>query len=252
MGNFPWRPRVALPVTALALLLVIGSAVVTLTNAQEPPPVPGTAQSPIDIETDEVVEDNLPKLRFDYPRKITLELVNTGSPDEFATVKANVDPGESKLQVGGNWYNLLQFHWHTPGEHELDGQGFPMEMHLVHQRVGASGSEGLLVVGVWMEVDERHSELDKIFADLPEAGQAVLVKDFKLRRLLPEDRESFRYQGSLTTPPFTEGVQWIVLEEPLEVSEEQVEALMALFPDGNSREVQPVNARTVLTDLDVD
>jgi carbonic anhydrase len=252
LGNLLWRPRVALPVAALMAILVIGSAVVTLTSAQEPPPVPVTAQSPIDIETEELAEDDLPKLRFDYPRKITLEVVNTGSPDEFATVKANVDPGESKLQVGGNWYHLLQFHWHTPGEHELDGQGFPMEMHLVHQRVGASGSEGLLVVGVWMEVDQRHSELDKIFDDLPEAGQAVLVKDFKLRRLLPEDRESFRYQGSLTTPPFTEGVQWVVLEQPLEVSEEQVEALMVLFPQGNSREVQPLNDRLVLTDSDQD
>ena len=123
-----------------------------------------------------------------------------------------------------------------------------MEMHLVHQREDAGGAEGLLVVGVWMEVDERHSELDKIFADLPEEGHAALVKDVKLRRLLPEDRESFRYRGSLTTPPFTEGVQWVVLEQPLEVSGEQVAAFMKLFPEGNSREVQPVNGRTVLTD----
>jgi carbonic anhydrase len=95
--------------------------------------------------------------------------------------------------------------------------------------------------------------LNKIFARLPdEAGKATLVKDFKLNKLLPEGRDSFRYSGSLTTPPFTEGVQWVVLEEPVEVSEKQIAMSMTLFPEGNSREVQPLNGRTVLTDSDLD
>ncbi len=252
LRDIAWRPRIALPMAALAALLVIGAAVVTLTSAKEPPPSPGTAQSPINIETGGLAESDLPALRFHYPKKTTLEVVNTGSPDRFATVKASIAPGEARLRLGGEWYNLLQFHWHTPGEHELDGQEFPMEMHLVHQREGATGTDGLLVVGVWLERGQRHSELDKIFADLPGKDQAMLVQDFKLRRLLPKDLESFRYLGSRTIPPFAEGVQWVVLAAPLEVSEEQIAAFMALFPEGNSREVQPLNGRQVLTDVNVD
>jgi len=75
---------------------------------------------------------------------------------------------------------------------------------------------------------------------------------FNLRRLLPKNRESFRYGGSLTTPPFTEGVQWVVLAEPLEMSAQQIQAFEALFPQGNSREVQPLNNRIVVTDRAID
>jgi carbonic anhydrase len=150
LAHLSWRPRVALQAAVFLFLLTIGMAAVTLTNAQVPPPPAGTAQSPIDIDTQAAVEQNLPRLRFDYPRKMSLEVVNTGSPDEFATVRANMAPGEARLRVGPDWYGPLQFHWHTPGEHELDGRGYPMEMHLVHQREGAAGLEGLLVVGVWM------------------------------------------------------------------------------------------------------
>jgi carbonic anhydrase len=106
------------------------------------------------------------------------------------------------------------------------------------------------VVGVWLETaDDPHEELDKIFSDLPEEeGKTKLVRGFDLTTLLTEDLGSFRYQGSLTTPPFTEGVQWVVLDETLEVSQGQVEAFLDLFPDGNSREVQLLKGRTVKFD----
>jgi carbonic anhydrase len=76
------------------------------------------------------------------------------------------------------------------------------------------------------------------------------VTDVRLRDLLPEERESFRYAGSLTTPPFTEGVRWIVLAEPLTLSKRQIQAFRELFDEGNSREVQPLNGRAVLSDAD--
>jgi carbonic anhydrase len=158
-----------------------------------------------------------------------------------------VPEGAGILEVGGTKYNLLQFHWHTPSEHELNSEEFPLEMHLVHQKVGADDQ---LVVGVWLEIaDNPHEELDKIFSDLPEEeGKTKSVRGFDLTRLLPEDSGSFRYQGSLTTPPFTEGVQWVVLKETLEVSQGQHQAFLDLFPDGNAREVQPLNGRAVKFD----
>ena len=114
---------------------------------------------------------------------------------------------------------------------------------------GADGS--LLVVGVFVERGKRNRELAPIFSDLPErAGETRGVRDVGLRGLLPENRDSFRYDGSLTTPPFTEGVRWIVLAEPITLSKRQIEAFRELFEAGNSREVQPLNRRAVLSDAE--
>ena len=205
----------------------------------------GLEQSPIDIRAEDlVVVDSLSALHFTYATRVTLDVVNTGSPDEEATVRANVSAGTGRLWVAGVTYNLLQFHWHTPSEHLIEGEEFPLEMHLVHH--AADGT--LLVVGIFVVQGERHAELDKIFAHLPEEGESTTVRKFNLRRLLPEDHESFRYGGSLTTPPFTEGARWVVLVEPIEMSRRQIQAFMNLFPEGNRREVQPLNGREVLTD----
>jgi carbonic anhydrase len=173
--------------------------------------------------------------------------VNTGSPDEDATVRANVPAGAAHIVLRGARYDLLQFHWHAPAEHELEGRETPLEMHFVHRR--ADGS--LLVVGVFIERGRRSRDLAPIFSELPErAGETRDVTDVRLRDLLPEERESFRYAGSLTTPPFTEGVRWNVLAEPLTLSKRQIQAFRELFDEGNSREVQPLNGRAVLSDAD--
>lgn len=204
-------------------------------------------QSPIDLRAEDAVlvhANELARLHFDYSSRATLEVVNTGSPDEFATVRANVPAGAGGLTVEGVKYELLQFHWHTPSEHRVAGEEFPMEMHLVHQGPGGS----LLVVGIFLREGHRHGELEKVFADLPDEGETTSVAGFKLSRLLPGDRRSLRYRGSLTTPPFTEGVSWVVLADPLDVPGELIDAFQTLFPDGNSREPQPLNGRTPRTD----
>lgn len=204
-------------------------------------------QSPIDLRAEDAVlvhANELARLHFDYSSRATLEVVNTGSPDEEATIRANVPAGAGRLAVEGVAYDLRQFHWHTPSEHRVEGEEFPMEMHLVHEGPGGS----LLVVGIFLRRGHRHGELEKIFADLPEEGDPTSVPGFKLSRLLPGDRRSVRYRGSLTTPPFTEGVSWVVLADPLEVPGQLIAAFQALFPDGNSREPQPLNGRTPRTD----
>ena len=125
------------------------------------------------------------------------------------------------------------------------GRSFPMEMHLVHS--AADGSS--LVIGVFIKRGRTNRTLEPIFKDLPEgAGETRQVQGVRIDELLPNDRSSFRYVGSLTTPPFSESIRWIVLAHPIELSRKQIGAFRDLFEDGNSREVQPLNGRTVRSD----
>ena len=232
------------------------------------PGKPGERQSPIDIDRSALVvdPDGVPELVFDYSACATLERVEitpAGRPgDRFGTVLVSVGTGAGRVRAGGSTYDLLQFHWHWPGEHRLGGEGYPIEMHLVHQRRGATGLEELLVVGVWKEIGEPHDELEKVFELLPGLGATGPiggpVEGFDLNTLLPEELASFRYPGSLTAPSapeqtvFPETVAWAVLSETLEISTRQLEAFRALFPEGNCRGVQPLCGRTVLTDIELE
>ncbi|MDA0167405.1 carbonic anhydrase family protein [Solirubrobacter ginsenosidimutans] len=207
---------------------------------------PGSAQSPIDLRRSEVTfVKHLPTIRFAYPRKADVTLNNTGSPGEEATVRAEVPAGAASITLSGTTYALQQFHWHTLSEHEIDGRRSPMEMHLVH-----SASDGsLLVIGVLIEQGRANRVLARIFDALPEtAGETRPVTGVRIDDLLPDDVSSYRYTGSLTTPPFTEGVRWIVLAHPITLSKHQIQAFRELFEDGNSREVQPLNGRKVFSD----
>ena len=246
-------------VLRLMLLAVLAaSALVSLPRAGAQT---GLEQTPIDIRNEDTTfVPNLPTLGFSYETKATLSVVNNGSPGEFATVRAELSPDTtSKLTVAGATgnveYKFLQFHFHTPSEHELNGQKFPMEMHLVHKFEDGSPDGVLSVVGVFVKAGRENSELAKIFSHLPaQPDERRAVARFNLTKLLPHGLESFRYDGSLTTPDpggvFQEGVRWIVLAEPIEMSEQQIDAFKQLFPEGNSREVQPLNGRTVLTDVE--
>jgi carbonic anhydrase len=154
---------------------------------------------------------------------------------------------------------------HVPGEHELNGRGFTGELHLVHQEVGATGTNGLLVVGRWLVVHRswgRPGALDKYFDAFPDHTDADTVvrtvTRFNLTRLLPsddddDDLDPYRYDGSLTAgavEPFPEGVKWNVLKRTMAVTEEQIEKFAELFEEGNAREVQPLYGRKVFSDRD--
>jgi carbonic anhydrase len=232
---------------ALALAALVGAGPATLTGAApaRSDVVPGGAQSPIDLRRPEIMfVDRLPAIGFSYPREADITLTNTGSPDEEATVRADVPAGAS-ITLRGKQYDLQQFHWHTPSEHRIGGRSRPIEMHLVHS--AADGS--LLVIGVFIKRGQTNRVLEPIFDDLPEtADETRQVAGVRIDDLLPDDRSSFRYVGSLTTPPFTEGVRWIVLTHPIRLSKLQIGAFREVFPDGNTREVQPLNGRRVLSD----
>jgi carbonic anhydrase len=224
----------------LGLIPALSCAVLTA-SAQD-------SQSPIDIVSSSTVYDpSLPALGFSYGLA-DLSVINNGSPEVESTIRANVAPGHS-LEVSGVTYNLAQFHFHTESEHLVNGVESAMEMHLVHQ--DASGN--YLVIGRLIEPGAENTALDPIFANLPpdSSSPALDVDNFDLDLLLPDVLTSFRYSGSLTTSPYTEPVQWIMLSETLELSQEQIDNFRALFdvPEGNHREAQPLNGRVIATDV---
>jgi carbonic anhydrase len=234
---------IALAVALAGIPLPSGNATTGARAAQT-----GMAQSPIDFSAENIAfVDRLARIRFRYPRT-DVTLVNTGSPDEFATVRAEVPANAAFITLDGVRYDLLQFHWHTPSEHAVAGRRTPLEIHFVHSS-RADGST--LVIGVFIERGRARRTATRIFRDLPDLpDETRAVSRVRLRALLPDERQSFRYSGSLTTPPFTEPVQWIVLADEISFSHEQIRAFRELFHEGNSREVQPLNGRTVLSDAD--
>lgn len=208
----------------------------------------GTTQSPIDVSTTGAVGRPLPPLAPSFG-SADLDVVNDGH-----TVKAVVPADAARLRVGERTYRLVQFHWHTPSEHWLDGELHPMELHMVH-----ADENGLLVLGALVQEGRADPELEKVWRVLPrETGDHAEVRGFDLAALLPASLRSYRYSGSLTTPPCDQGVQWVLLAEPVEMSARQIEAFQSLFlgtdrfPVGNARPVQPRNGREVTTDVGQD
>ena len=204
---------VALAAMAPGSATASGSAVTSRSSSDD---ATLTSQSPIDFRPDEITfVDSLPEITFTYPPTVDVTLVNTGSPDEEKTVRADVPAGAAHIEVSGERWELVQFHWHTPSEHQIEGQATPLEMHLVHHRSDGTASDGpFLVVGVFLEEGPENSALAPIFESISmvdAADETVPVPDVDLTGVLPAGRESFRYSGSLTTPPFTEPVTWVVL-----------------------------------------
>ncbi|HFC54420.1 MAG TPA: carbonic anhydrase family protein [Gammaproteobacteria bacterium] len=196
----------------------------------------GKKQSPIDISTSAVSKADLPAIEFHY-QEAPLSMVNNGH-----TIQVNY-PAGSSIKVGDATYELLQFHFHAPSEHTVDGKPFAMVAHLVHK--SAEGNLG--VVGVLMKEGNSNPALEPLWKVMPkQSGEKVDSKDITVSAsaLLPEDRSYYSYSGSLTTPPCSEGVSWMVLKNPVEVSTEQVAALAALFGN-NARPVQELHDRTV-------
>jgi carbonic anhydrase len=194
----------------------------------------GKRQSPIDIV--QVVAPHVDDLSFDY-QPSPLDLVNNGH-----TVQVNYEAG-SHLIVRGVSYDLVQFHFHAHSEHRLAGHFAPLEVHLVHRN--ASGA--LAVIGVLIEEGTENSALESVFANLPKQSGGTLHLDqssFDATELLPEAFESFHYDGSLTTPPCSEGVNWHVLAAPIQASTAQIAKFTALYAN-DARPLQALEDRPV-------
>ncbi len=170
------------------------------------------------------------------------EIINNGH-----TIQVTCDTG-SRITIGTNTYELKQFHFHTPSEHQIAGKSVPMEMHLVHQ----SAAGKLAVVGVLFAIDDRAATIfDTLAQHLPNKPGDRLTKDnvsIDLRALLPSTTEAYHYQGSLTTPPCSEGVEWVVLAQPKMVRQAVVDAFHSRIGP-NNRPVQALNGRTPTKDI---
>jgi carbonic anhydrase len=206
----------------------------------------GRRQSPIDIRATSPA--SLPKLRSDF-RPAALQIAHhehvADSLNNGHTIQVSYTPGET-LTVGDATYDLVQYHFHSPSEHTIAGKSYPMEMHLVHQ----SASGALAVIGVLFEEGAHNGAFDPVWSNLPRAkGTQIHLEHVKVDvdALLPPTRTSYRYDGSLTTPPCSEGVKWFVMTTPVQLSAAQIAAFTALVKD-NNRPVQPLNGRVVATD----
>jgi len=141
-------------------------------------------------------------------------------------------------------YFLKQFHFHSPSENQLNGQAFPLEIHFVHQ--GSTGN--LAVVGVFIKEGKANAELAKILTNLPalkEQKHTLQNPNLDLYGLLPSKHSFYSFKGSLTTPPCSENVEWLIMAEPIQASFEQIAKLKQFLGHENAREVQPLNKRKV-------
>lgn len=193
----------------------------------------GQRQSPIDIR-DGIGVDMEP-IVFDY-RAAPFRILDTGR-----TIQ--VSPGEGgSISVMGRIYRLTQIHFHHPAEERIDGRGFEMSMHLEHRDEAGH----LAVVAVLMERGEEHPVIQAFWNSLPLETNSELATaaSVDMSKLLPEMRDYYAYMGSLTTPPCTEGVLWLVMKQPLRISAEQLAIFARLYPN-NARPLQAANGRLI-------
>ncbi len=194
----------------------------------------GVNQSPINLTG--FIEADLAPVEFHYKQTVS-EIVNTGH-----TIQVNVAEG-NHIVVDGIEFGLKQFHFHAPSENHIEGKSFPLETHLVH-----ADSDGNLTVIAVMYLE---GEENKVFAQLlpvvPKnpGGRATLPLAPSADGVMSAERDYYRFNGSLTTPPCSEGVRWYVLKHPMSISKSQLQQLAAVMKP-NNRPVQPTNSRVIL------
>lgn len=195
----------------------------------------GRNQSPIDITS--TIEADMKPVQFSY-KAGGGEVVNNGH-----AIQVNYEAGSS-IVIDGIQFDLKQFHFHSPSENKINGKSFPLEVHLVH----ADKDGNLAVIGVMFDEGQANPVVDAAWSRMPksEGGKSALPAKVSATGLLPSDTDYYRYNGSLTTPPCSEGVRWIVMKKPMTVSKAQIDAFRTTMGFANNRPVQPVNARPVL------
>lgn len=196
----------------------------------------GKRQSPINIEDGNTLQGPAEPVQFAYAPS-NASVVNNGH-----TIQVDVQ-GENTITVRGSIYRLLQFHFHTPSEEQINFKRFPMVAHLVHKN-----PEGqLAVVAVLLDEGAANPLIDTVWTYMPlDANDRVRMPQglLDVNGLLPKDQRYYQFMGSLTTPPCSEGVLWMVMKQPMTISKSQYKLFTQLYPN-NARPVQPVNGRPV-------
>lgn len=197
----------------------------------------GMEQTPIDLKSSIRAETGMVEPAF---QPMPLKIHNNGH-----TIQVHCAEG-SHSAISGQKFGLVQFHFHHPSEHLLSGKATEMELHFVHK----SEDGRLAVLGVFIRQGQENAALAPIWAAMPrEAGEPQSVgQTIDPAALLPANRQYFRYKGSLTTPPCSEGVLWTVFRDPIEASAQQIRQFAELFPV-NARPVMPLNSRFLLESM---
>ncbi|MCG3210750.1 MAG: hypothetical protein FOGNACKC_04381 [Anaerolineae bacterium] len=193
----------------------------------------GASQSPIDIPADSATQSG--EIQFNYQPTSLNSVVNNGH-----TIQVNYDTGSS-IEVNGKTFNLAQFHFHVPSEHTEGGAPAAMEVHLVHK----SDAGELAVVGIMLDEGTENPVLAQFWDQIPtEEATVALTGTVNVADILPADSPYYTYSGSLTTPPCSEGVNWFVMDQRGQVSQDQIDAFSAIIgPD--ARPTQPLNDRAI-------
>jgi carbonic anhydrase len=196
----------------------------------------GKNQSPINIQ--DTVKAELKAISFNYNTN-PVKILNNGH-----TVQVNIAPG-STIEVENTTFELKQFHFHTPSENTIKGKSFPLEAHFVH----ADAKVNLAVLAVMFDNGSTNPALEKFWNHMPmkkDDNSDLTKEQFMLMDLMPKDKSYYRFNGSLTTPPCTEGVRWFVFKSSITASQAQVKKFLDVLGHPNNRPIQPVNARIIL------
>jgi carbonic anhydrase len=193
----------------------------------------GKRQSPIDIH--DGIKVDLEPIKFDY------QPVHFKVTDNGHTIQVDLEPG-NRITLTGHSYELLQFHFHRPSEERINGKGFPMVVHLVHK-----DDEGkLAVVALLADEGVANSIIQNVWNNLPleKTLPVVPTGTIDVSQLLPMARDYYTYMGSLTTPPCSEGVLWMVMKQPIKMSASQIGIFARLYPM-NARPLQLSQERMI-------
>ncbi|WP_287788652.1 MULTISPECIES: carbonic anhydrase [Atlantibacter] len=197
----------------------------------------GKNQSPVDIS--HPLEAHLAPLNVHYTQG-PVSLLNNGH-----TLQASFDQkAQNTLTIDGVKAELQQFHFHAPSENTINGKHAAMEMHLVHKESNGD----VVVVAVMFEVGAENPALATLWQKIPQSTDKSVALDAQIdmNALLPTDRTYWRFSGSLTTPPCSEGVTWLVMKHPLTLSDAQLKTFKALMHHDNNRPTQPLHGRVVV------
>ncbi|HEY6483543.1 MAG TPA: carbonic anhydrase family protein [Steroidobacteraceae bacterium] len=197
----------------------------------------GREQSPVDIR--DTQKADLPKLRFEYRSAPVKYVINNG---HTIRVDYHNAPGTgSFLMIGDKRYQLTQFHFHRPSEEYVHGKQYDMVLHLMHK-----SSDGQVAgVAVLLQAGRANPVIGQVWRHMPQKeGQQPAAVNVNPGEMLPHETGYYLYPGSVTAPPCTEGVKWLVLKTPMEISPEQIQAFARLYPH-DVRPVQPLNGRVI-------
>lgn len=195
----------------------------------------GFNQSPINIEY--AIDGKLKPLNINIHTHAQ-KIINNGH-----SIQINVNDDDD-FSIDGSIYQLKQFHFHNPSENEIKGKQYPLELHFVHSKEDGA----IAVLAIMLEEGDANPAIENILKNIPKEKnqEKELGSNIDLTALYPEDKSYYRFSGSLTTPPCTEGVVWLVMKKPIKASKEQIQKMQKALGQANNRPIQPLHGRLIV------